>query len=55
MYSKSAMGGSTDPYINVIFTPIQGDESQIVSLVIFGWEDVLDVGIPDQYGLVILP
>ena len=49
------MGGSTDPYINVIFTPIQGDESQIVSLVIFGWEDVLDVGIPDQYGLVILP
>jgi len=49
------MGGSTDPYINVIFTPIQGDEPQIVSLIIFGWEDVLDVGVPDEDGLVILP
>lgn len=46
------MGGSVDPYINVIFTPIQGDEPQIVSLIIFAWSDILDVGIPDDDGMV---
>jgi hypothetical protein len=52
MYAKNAMGGTVDPYINVIFTPIQGDEPQIVSLIIFGWSDVLDVGILDDDGMV---
>jgi hypothetical protein len=52
MYSKSAMGGNIDPYINVIFPPIKGDEPQIVSLVIFAWTDVLDVGIPENDGSV---
>ena len=52
MYAKNAMGGNVDPYINVIFTPIQGDEPQIVSLIIFGWSDILDVGIPGDDGMV---
>ena len=52
MYSKNAMGGNIDPYINIIFSPIKGDESQIVSLIIFAWTDILDVGIPEGDGLV---
>jgi hypothetical protein len=52
MYSKGAMGGSIDPYINIIFPPINGDEEQIVSLVVFAWSDVLDVGIYDDNGEV---
>jgi hypothetical protein len=52
MYTKNAMGGTVDPYINVIFPPIQGDEPQIVSLVIFAWPDILDVGILDDDGSV---
>ena len=55
MYSKNAMGGSVDPYINVIFSPIVGDETQIVSLIIFGWSDVLDVGVPEADGMMVLP
>ena len=46
------MGGNIDPYINIIFAPIVGDEPQIVSLIIFAWSDVLDVGIPEDDGLV---
>jgi len=52
MYAKNAMGGNIDPYINIIFQPIVGDQPQIVSLVIFAWTDVLDVGIPEDDGLV---
>jgi hypothetical protein len=52
MYSKNAMGGNIDPYINIIFQPIVGDQPQIVSLIIFAWSDVLDVGIPEDDGLV---
>ena len=46
------MGGNIDPYINIIFEPIVGDQPQIVSLIIFAWSDVLDVGIPEDDGLV---
>ena len=46
------MGGNIDPYINIVFSPIQGDEPQIVSLVIFAWTDIADVGIPEQNGVV---
>lgn len=46
------MGGNIDPYINIIFEPIVGDQPQIVSLIIFAWSDVLDVGIPEEDGLV---
>jgi len=53
MYAKNAMGGTVDPYINIVFSPIQGDEPQIVSLVFFAWSDVLDVGVPEGDGLVI--
>ena len=53
MYAKNAMGGTIDPYINVIFSPIQGDEPQIVSLVVFAWADALDVGVPEDDGFVI--
>jgi hypothetical protein len=52
MYAKNAMGGSVEPYINVIFTPAKGNELQIVSLVIFAWTDVLDLGIPLEDGTV---
>jgi len=53
MYSKSAMGGSVNPYITVIFSPIKGDEAQIVSLIIFSWDDVLDVGVPSADGSLV--
>jgi len=49
------MGGSVDPYINVIFSPIEGDEPQIVSLIIFAWSDVLDVGVPSEDGSLVIP
>jgi hypothetical protein len=52
MYAKNAMGGNIDPYINVIFSPVTGDEPQTVSLVIFAWADVLDVGVPEDDGVV---
>jgi len=48
MYAKNAMGGSIDPYINVIFAPIHDDEPQIVSLVIFAWSDIFDIGIHEE-------
>jgi len=53
MYSKNAMGGTIDPYINIIFSPVQGDEPQIVSLIIFAWADVLDVGVPSEDGSLV--
>lgn len=52
MYSKGAMGGNIDPYINIVFSPVVGDELQIVSFIIFAWTDILDVGIPEQDGSV---
>ena len=52
MYSKNAMGGNIDPYINIIFSPIKGDETQIVSLVIFAWTDILDIGVLENDGQV---
>lgn len=48
------MGGTIDPYINIIFSPVQGDEPQIVSLIIFAWADVLDVGVPSEDGSLVL-
>jgi hypothetical protein len=54
MYAKNAMGGTVDPYINIIFSPVQGDDPQIVSLIIFAWSDVLDVGIPSEDGSLVL-
>ena len=53
MYAKNAMGGNIDPYINIIFSPVKGDEPQIVSLIIFAWSDVLDVGVPEPDGSVV--
>ena len=47
MYSKSAWGGSVDPFILTKFiqaTP-EGDEDPIVSLVIFEWKDEDLVGV----------
>ena len=47
MYSKTAWGGSVDPFILTKFiqaTP-QGDEDPIVSLVIFEWKDEDLVGV----------
>ena len=49
------MGGSIDPYINVIFNPVRSDDPQIVSLIIFAWADVLDVGVPDDEGGLVSP
>lgn len=46
------MGGNIDPYINIVFSPVVGDELQIVSFIIFAWTDILDVGIPEQDGSV---
>lgn len=46
------MGGSVDPYINVIFAPVQSDELQIVSLIIFAWTDINDIGVVDYDGNV---
>jgi len=47
------MGGTVDPYINIIFSPVTGDEPQIVSLIIFAWADVLDVGVPSEDGSLV--
>lgn len=47
MYSKTAWGGSVDPFILTKFiqaTP-EGDEDPIVSLVIFEWKDEDLVGV----------
>ena len=47
MYSKTAWGGSVDPFILTKFiqaTP-EGDEDPIVSLVIFEWRDEDLVGV----------
>ena len=55
MYAKNTMGGNIDPYINIIFSPVKGDEPQIVSLIIFAWSDVLDVGVPELDGSVVSP
>lgn len=47
MYSKSAWGGSVDPFILTKFiqaTP-EGGEDPIVSLVIFEWKDEDLVGV----------
>ena len=47
MYSKSAWGGSVDPFILTKFiqTTPEGDEDPIVSLVIFEWKDEDLVGV----------
>ena len=47
MYSKTAWGGSVDPFILTKFiqaTP-EGDEDPVVSLVIFEWKDEDLVGV----------
>ena len=47
MYSRSAWGGDTDPFILTKFmqnTP-EGDEDPVVSLVIFEWKDEELVGV----------
>ena len=47
MYSKSAWGGSVDPFILTKFiqTTPEGDEDPIVSLVVFEWKDEDLVGV----------
>ena len=47
MYSKSAWGGSVDPFILTKFTQAtpEGNEDPIVSLVIFEWKDEDLVGV----------
>lgn len=47
MYSKTAWGGDTDPFILTKFikTNAEGDEDPVVSLVIFEWKDEDLVGV----------
>ncbi|KAL6721791.1 Membrane protein ptm1 [Lecanora helva] len=47
MYSRSAWGGDTDPFIETTFIKIDptGDEDPVVSLVIFEWKDEPLVGV----------
>ncbi len=47
MYSKTAWGGDTDPFIEAVFvkTTPQGDEDPLVSIVIFEWKDEDLVGV----------
>lgn len=47
MYSKTAWGGDTDPFIEAVFvkaTP-EGDEDPLVSIVVFEWRDEDLVGV----------
>lgn len=47
MYSRTAWGGDTDPYILTKFSKakVEGDDDPTVSLVIFEWKDEDLVGI----------
>ena len=47
MYSKSAWGGDTDPFIETKFIKITppDDQDPLVSLVIFEWRDENLVGV----------
>ena len=50
MYSKSAWGGDTDPFISAAFVKAEpkegeGDPDPIVSVVIFEWRDEELVGV----------
>ena len=47
MYSKSAWGGDTDPFIEAKFikTDAEGDQDPLVSLVVFEWRDEDLVGV----------
>lgn len=47
MYSKSAWGGDTDPFILTKFIKVdsESDEDPLVSLVIFEWKDEDLVGV----------
>jgi hypothetical protein len=52
MYSKSAWGGPTDPFILTVFpnVTIEGDADPIVSLIIFEWRDEQFIGVPRNDG-----
>ncbi len=47
MYSKTAWGGDTDPFIEAVFvkTTPEGDQDPLVSIVIFEWKDEDLVGV----------
>lgn len=47
MYSKTAWGGDTDPFIEAVFvkTTPEGDEDPLVSIVVFEWKDEDLVGV----------
>ena len=47
MYSRSAWGGDTDPYIKTVFSKVEveGDDDPTVSLVLFEWKDEDLVGV----------
>lgn len=47
MYSRSAWGGDTDPFISTKFikATAEGDSDPIVSVVIFEWKDEDLVGV----------
>ena len=47
MYSRSAWGGDTEPFVNAKFSKVtpDGDEDPIVSLVVFEWKDEDLIGV----------
>ncbi|KAF8450028.1 integral membrane protein [Kalaharituber pfeilii] len=48
MWNKKAWGGSIDPFINVKFKPKPDADNEIVSLLIFEWEDEVYLGRPTK-------
>ncbi|XXG96580.1 hypothetical protein Hte_002867 [Hypoxylon texense] len=50
MYSKSAWGGATEPFIDAKFLnqTVEGDEDPIVSLIIFEWKDQDLIGVTPE-------
>jgi hypothetical protein len=47
MYSKSAWGGETDPYISVSFMKTESGGDPVVSLIIYEWKDFDYIGLPN--------
>jgi hypothetical protein len=57
MYSRSAWGGPTDPFILTVFpnVTVEGDADPIVSLVIFEWKDEGLIGSYDTPDSQVIP
>lgn len=47
MYSKTAWGGDTDPFIEAVFvkTTPEGNEDPLVSIVVYEWKDEDLIGV----------